>query len=142
MRRIALALATIAISSVWLVTAAVPASAHAVIESTDPANGELLEEPPSQIVLTFTEPPDLDLTIVCVVDSSGTDMPTGPPGRAPGSNREIRVRLDPVPDGVYTVTWRTVSDGSARNAGDTSNTRSSPVAMSICLYSCGLCGSA
>ena len=109
MRRIALGLATIAIASVWLVTAAVPASAHAAIESTDPANGELLEEPPSQIALTFTEPPDLDLTIVSVVDSSGADMPTGPPERAPGSNREIRVRLDPVPDGVYTATWRTVS---------------------------------
>jgi copper transport protein len=108
-RRIALALAAISIASVWLVTAAVPASAHAAIESTDPANGELLEEPPSQIVLTFTEPPDLDLTIVSVVDSSGVEMPTGPPERAPGSNREIRVRLDPVPDGVYTVTWRTVS---------------------------------
>jgi copper transport protein len=109
MRRIALGLATIAIASVWLVTAAVPASAHAAIESTDPANGELLEEPPSQIVLTFTEPPDLDLTIVSVVDSSGADIPTGPTERAPGSNREIRVRLDPVPDGVYTATWRTVS---------------------------------
>ncbi len=109
MRRIALGLTTIAIASVWLVTASVPASAHAAIESTDPANGELLEEAPSQIVLTFTEPPDLDLTIVSVVDSSGADMPTGPPERAPGSNREIRVRLDPVPDGVYTATWRTVS---------------------------------
>jgi copper transport protein len=108
-RRIALGLAAISIASVWLVTASVPASAHAAIESTDPANGELLEEPPSQIVLTFTEPPDLDLTIVSVVDSSGADMPTGPPELAPGSNREIRVRLDPLPDGVYTVTWRTVS---------------------------------
>ena len=109
MRRIALGLATIAIASGWLVTASVPASAHAAIESTDPANGELLEEPPSQIVLTFTEPPDLDLTIVSVVDSTSAEMPTGPPEPAPGSNREIRVRLDPVPDGVYTVTWRTVS---------------------------------
>ena len=36
-------------------------------------------------------------------------MPTGPPELAPGSDREVRVRLDPVPDGVYTVTWRTVS---------------------------------
>jgi putative copper export protein/methionine-rich copper-binding protein CopC len=108
-RRIALGLATVAIVSVWLVTASVPASAHAAIESTDPANGELLEEPPSRVVLKFTEPPDLDLTIVSVVDSSGADMPTGPPEPGPGSNREIRVRLDPLPDGVYTVTWRTVS---------------------------------
>jgi copper transport protein len=108
-RRLALGLVTIAVASVWLVTVAAPARTHAAIESTDPANGELLEESPSQIVLTFTEPPDLDLTIVSVVDSSGAEMPTGPPERAPGSNREIRVRLDPVPDGVYTVTWRTVS---------------------------------
>ena len=109
MRRLALGLVTIAVASAWLVTAAAPAGAHAAIESTDPANGELLQEPPSQIVLTFTEPPDLDLTIVSAVDSSGAKMPTGPPERAPGSNREIHVRLDPLPDGVYTVTWRTVS---------------------------------
>ena len=108
-RRLALRLVTIAVAPTWLVTAAAPAGAHAAIESTDPANSELLEEPPSQIVLTFTEPPDLDLTIVSVVDSPGAKMPTGPPERAPGSNREIHVRLDPVPDGVYTVTWRTVS---------------------------------
>ena len=109
MRRIALGLATIAIASVWLVTASVPASAHAAIESTDPANGALLQEPPSQIVLRFTEPPDLELTIVGMMDASGATVPTRPPERAPGLSREVRVRLDPVPDGVYTVTWRTVS---------------------------------
>jgi putative copper export protein/methionine-rich copper-binding protein CopC len=108
-RRIAVGLAMVVIASVWLVAVAVPASAHAAIESTEPANGELLDESPSQIVLTFTEPPDLDLTIVRVVDSSGDEMRVGPPERAPGSNREIRVPLNPVPDGVYTVTWRTVS---------------------------------
>lgn len=109
MRRIALVLVTVAVASVSLAAAAVPASAHAAIESTDPANGQLLEEPPSQIVLRFTEPPDLELTIVGVVNGSGAAVPTGPPERPPGSNREVRVHLDPVPDGVYTVTWRTVS---------------------------------
>jgi copper transport protein len=108
-RRLALGLVTIAIATVWLVMVAAPAGSHAAIESTDPANGELLEEPASQIVLRFTEPPDLDLTTVSVVDSSGADMPTGPPESAAGSNREILIHLDPVPDGVYTVTWRTVS---------------------------------
>ncbi len=109
MRRGALVLATVAIACVWFAAATVPASAHAEIESTDPANGELLADPPGQIVLTFTEPPDLDLTTVSVVADSGTTVPTGPPEQPPGSNRGIRVRLDPVPDGVYTVTWRTVS---------------------------------
>jgi copper transport protein len=108
-RRVALVLAAAAIGTAWLVAASVPSSAHAAIESTDPANGQLLEAPPSQIVLRFTEPPDLELTIVGVVNGSGAPVPTGPPERAPGSSREVRVRLDPVPDGVYTVTWRTVS---------------------------------
>ena len=109
MRRLALVLATAAIGAMWLAAATAPANAHAAIESTDPANGELLDRAPSQIVLTFTEPPDLELTIVGVVDGSGASVPTGPPEGAPGANREVRFRLDPVPDGVYTVTWRTVS---------------------------------
>ena len=109
MKRVALVLAAAAIGSAWLVAAAIPSDAHAAIESTDPANGALLEKPPSQIVLTFTEPPDLELTIVGVVDGTGASVPTGPPESAPGANREVRVHLDPVPDGVYTVTWRTVS---------------------------------
>jgi copper transport protein len=108
-RRLALALCAVAIAATWLGIAATAANAHAAIEKTDPANGELLDEAPAEITLTFTEPPDLDLTIVGVLDDTGSPMPTGPPERAPGSNREIRVRLDPVPDGVYTVTWRTVS---------------------------------
>jgi copper transport protein len=99
----------VALAGTWLGVAATPANAHAAIEKTEPANGELLDEAPDEITLTFTEPPDLDLTIVGVVDDVGSPEPTGPPERAPGSNREIRVRLDPVPDGVYTVTWRTVS---------------------------------
>ena len=102
-------LAAAAIGCVWLATTATPASAHAAIESTDPANGALLDEPPSQVVLTFSEPPDLDLTTVGVVDDSGAAVAIGPPERAPGSNRGVRVPMDPVPDGVYTVTWRTVS---------------------------------
>jgi methionine-rich copper-binding protein CopC/putative copper export protein len=108
-RRVALVLVTVAFASVSFAAVAAPASAHAAIESTDPANGQLLDQPPSQIVLRFTEPPDLELTIVGMMDASGATVPTGPPERAPGSNREVRVRLDPLPDGVYTVTWRTVS---------------------------------
>jgi methionine-rich copper-binding protein CopC len=42
-RRVALVLVTVAIASVSLAAAAAPSSAHAAIESTDPANGQLLE---------------------------------------------------------------------------------------------------
>jgi copper transport protein len=92
-----------------LLVLAPAASAHAELRSSDPANGQLLQTAPDHISLTFSEPPDVGLTTIGLVDASGAPVPTGPPEPAPTSNREIRVSLDPVADGVYTVTWRTVS---------------------------------
>ena len=109
MKRIPRALAAMLAVGIWLSLAATAAFAHASLESSDPSNGELLETAPDHISMTFTEPPDLSLTTIGVLDDTGTPVPTGPPELVPGSDRELRVRLDPVPDGVYTVTWRTVS---------------------------------
>ena len=109
MRRLVVVAAMIGLALGSGLVLAGPASAHAELRSSDPANGQLLETAPDHILLMFSEPPDAGLTTVGMVDSSGTPVPTGPPERPSGSNREIQVRLDPVPDGVYTVTWRTVS---------------------------------
>jgi copper transport protein len=103
------ALAVALVAGMWLGLAATTAFAHASLESSDPSNGELLETAPDRISLTFTEPPDLSLTTIGVLDDTGTPVPTGPPELAPGSDQEVHVGLDPVPEGVYTVTWRTVS---------------------------------
>jgi len=108
-KRIPRALAALLVVVIWPSLAATAAFAHAALESSDPSNGELLEMAPDRISLTFTEPPDLSLTTIAVLDDAGAPVPTGPPELAPGSDREVDVRLDPVPDGVYTVTWRTVS---------------------------------
>jgi copper transport protein len=108
-RRIPRALAAMLVLGIWLSLAATAASAHASLASSDPSNGELLDTAPNHISLSFTEPPDLSLTSIRVLDDTGAPVPTGPPELAAGSDRELRVRLDPVPDGVYTVTWRTVS---------------------------------
>ncbi|MGH2636948.1 MAG: FixH family protein [Actinomycetota bacterium] len=110
MRRLALAAgAGLLAVAAWTSVFAPAASAHAVIEETEPANGELLDVSPEEVVLAFSEPPDLSLTTVGVVDETGADVPTGPVERVPGGDRTIRVRVDDLPDGVYTVTWRTVS---------------------------------
>ena len=71
---------------------------------------QLLEKPPSQIVAHVHRTPrpradDRGRRGRHRARRSRPDRPSAP--RAP--NREVRVRLDPVPDGVYTVTWRTVS---------------------------------
>jgi copper transport protein len=109
-RRLALAtVLAITLIGVWAAALVPPASAHAALEKTDPANGALLDAPPTEIRLTFTESPDLSLTSIDVVDRSGAPVPTGSVERVPGGDREIRVGLENVPDGVYTVAWRTVS---------------------------------
>ncbi|HET7929504.1 MAG TPA: copper resistance protein CopC [Actinomycetota bacterium] len=109
MKLIGRVLAVTLVAAIWLGVTATAALAHASLESSDPSNGELLDTAPDHIALTFTEPPDLSLTTIGVLDDTGAPVPTGPPELAPGSDREVHVGLDPVPDGVYTVTWRTVS---------------------------------
>ncbi len=83
------------------------AGAHAALEESRPANGEALDSAPTEILLRFTEPPDLELTTIGVVSSTGASVETGPVRAAP--DRAVRVPLPDLPDGVYTVTWRTVS---------------------------------
>ncbi len=157
MRRLALAGFVGAVAIVLSSALAPPAGAHAAVESTDPANGTILDSAPEEIGITFTEPPDLSLTVVGIVDRTGAPVPTGPVERVPGNELAIRVVPDPLPDGVYTVTWRTVSstdghvtsgafsfgvgvsegDVTAIPAGDTEQTEP-PTPMAVagkwCLY--------
>ena len=96
--------------AIWLVVSAPVAGAHASLRSSDPADGAIVDAAPSAVVLTFTEPPDPKLTVVHVLNSSGTPVETGPPQPVPGRRLQIEEPLGTVPDGVYTVTWRTVSE--------------------------------
>jgi copper transport protein len=93
----------------WIVLLAAPAGAHAELQKSEPSNGQILQTAPHQIQFSFSEPPDLGLTTIGVVDANGGKVQTGPPRNPAGQNKVIVVSLEPVPDGVYTVTWRTVS---------------------------------
>ena len=96
--------------AIWLVASAPVAGAHASLRSSDPADGSIVDVAPSAVVLTFTEPPDPKLTVVHVLDSSGKQVETGTPKPVPGRRLQIEEPLGTLPDGVYTVTWRTVSE--------------------------------
>jgi copper transport protein len=117
-RAVALVLAGVALAGIGLALLAAPASAHAALEASQPANGEVLDEAPKEIRLSFTEPPDVSLTIVEVIGSDGAPVPTEPVERVPGSNLEVRVPVEALSDGVYTVTWRTVSTADGHITSD------------------------
>jgi copper transport protein len=107
-RRIALVLAAVAI----LAAVAAPAgvSAHALLRRSDPAPGSTLGRSPDSVLLVFTERPDPRLTSIRVLDANGTDHVTGDPFVGdPAAESVMGVMTDELPDGVYTVSWRTVS---------------------------------
>jgi copper transport protein len=85
------------------------ADAHALLHASDPAAGSTLANAPDAVTLTFGETPDLRLTSVKVLDTGGTDHVSGPPQVPSDPPASIRVPIGALPDGVYTVSWRTVS---------------------------------
>jgi copper transport protein len=92
-----------------IVVSASPASAHSVVKSSDPTNGEVLQRSPSRVVIDFTERPDVGLTVVHVLDSGGSAEERGKPQAVPGQAKAVQVAVPSLGRGVYTVTWRTVS---------------------------------
>jgi len=84
-------------------------SAHALLRSSDPAAGSTLGSAPASVLLTFGETPDPRLTSVQVLDSGGSNHATGTPEAVADPPNSIRIAMGAVPDGAYTVTWRTVS---------------------------------
>ncbi len=85
------------------------ASAHALPQSSDPSPGASLAKAPSQVSIVFGERPDLKLSSINVLDSTGTSVTSGPTVAAPGNGAELVVPLKTLAAGVYTVAWRTVS---------------------------------
>jgi copper transport protein len=105
MRRV---LTCLVAAAILVLLAAGVASAHANLASSDPANGATLPTAPSQIRLTFTEPPDPTLSTITVLDAGGTTLATGDPTLEPPRTLTVSMPTN-VRDGVYTVSWRTVS---------------------------------
>jgi copper transport protein len=86
-----------------------PVLAHALRESSVPGVGASLRRPPASVTITFTEEPDPLLSRIEVLDASGRQFQTGPARTVGGNPRRLVVDLAPLPPGVYTVAWTTVS---------------------------------
>ena len=102
-------LAVLSAAVLLVSTSSSTASAHASLESSDPAPSAVLEESPSSIRLEFTEPvsPANEAIVVHAADGSPVRGGTVVDGDTSSS-----IRLDGVPelpDGLYAVAWRVVS---------------------------------
>lgn len=83
---------------------------HALPQSSTPGAGSTLTTPPSQVSIIFGERPDPNLSTIKVLDTTGAVVTSGPTAPVPGKPLELAVPLKAdLPNGVYTVAWRTVS---------------------------------
>jgi copper transport protein len=93
----------------WLMTAGMPAGAHALLRESDPAAGSSLDQAPRRVVLTFTERPEPGLTSIQVLDTGGQPVQQGEGAPVEGEPLQFAVGLGDLADGTYTVSWRVVS---------------------------------
>ncbi|MET8247492.1 copper resistance protein CopC [Streptomyces sp. NPDC005202] len=90
-----------------------PASAHAALRTTDPADGTVLKSAPRTVMLTFTESVGLLDDSFRLFDPDGRRVHTGEAQHAPGRSDTARVTLPAkLGQGTFTVAWRVVSADS------------------------------
>ncbi|MGV9242229.1 copper resistance CopC/CopD family protein [Streptomyces sp. NPDC003710] len=94
-----------------LFAGAAPASAHAALIGSDPAQGTVVEKAPTQVTLTFSENVALSDGSLRVLDPRGQRVDTGKPSNLSGTMYGVRVRAG-LPKGTYTVTYQVVSADS------------------------------
>jgi copper transport protein len=94
-------------AAIWL---PLTASAHALPQSAIPPEGAEVQNAPRFVEITFGETPDPKLSSITVVNSSGVSVDAGPTMVVAGHPLELEVPLKPIGNGVYTVTWKTVSE--------------------------------
>ena len=85
------------------------AQAHAELLLASPAPGTGLAQAPAAVVIKFSEPLNVALSRVEVLDRSGADVGQGPTLAVAGDTQAIRRPLGLLPTGQYTVRWTTVS---------------------------------
>jgi copper transport protein len=106
-RALAVAGVLVGAAFVWLPPAV---SAHALPQSAIPAEGSEVQTAPALVEITFGETPDPRLSSITVVNGSGLSVDAGPTMVVTGHPLELEVALQHLGTGVYTVTWKTVSE--------------------------------
>ncbi|MDT0477135.1 copper resistance protein CopC [Streptomyces sp. DSM 41014] len=99
-----------------LLAGAGPASAHAALTGSDPAQGVVVDKAPTQVSLTFSEQVALSDASLRVLDPKGARVDTGKPTNVSGTTYAVPLHSG-LADGTYTVTYQVVSADSHPVAG-------------------------
>lgn len=110
--RLVMVLTPLALVLLFVLGVAAPADAHAVLQSTEPSGGQVLDRAPNRVVLRFDEQVEVSFGSIRVYDASGARVDVGAPAHMPSDSNAVVVSLPHLDDGGYVVTWRVVSADS------------------------------
>ncbi|MFI9546826.1 copper resistance CopC/CopD family protein [Streptomyces sp. NPDC052016] len=113
-----------------LLAGAGPASAHAALTGSDPAQGAVVDKAPAQVSLTFSEQVSASGDSLRVLDPKGARVDTGKPSNVSGTTYAVKLHSG-LPDGTYTVTYQVVSADSHPVAGAYTFSIGSPSETSV-----------
>ncbi|MEU5307760.1 copper resistance protein CopC [Streptomyces sp. NPDC021562] len=99
-----------------LLAGAGPASAHAALTGSDPAQGVVVPEAPDQVSLTFSENVSTNSDSIRVLDPRGKRVDTGKPDNLSATTYGVQLKSG-LGKGTYTVAWQVVSADSHPVAG-------------------------
>ena len=106
MRRVVLI--TLAAAAASLVLPAV-AWAHAALLQTTPVASRIVNTPPKQVLLRYSEAIEPRFAIVSVTNAAGDKETAGAPSRSPANADTLVVPLKKLAEGWYLVYWRVIS---------------------------------
>jgi len=112
--RLLAALAALALAAITVLLGASPASAHAALLHTDPADGAVLAAGPGRVTFTFDEPVRIQSGAVHVFYADGSEVTAS----AHTADDDLLVSLPSgMKDGTYIVAWRIISTDGHPVAG-------------------------
>ena len=100
------------VAAVLVGAAASPAFAHADLEQTSPAAGQVLDQPPKKLTLGFNESVEVALGAIRVYNSKGDRLEIGDASHPSGQQSQVQVDVPKLDDDSYVVTWRVISADS------------------------------
>ncbi|WP_083866966.1 MULTISPECIES: copper resistance CopC/CopD family protein [Frankia] len=107
-----MALLAMVTTSIGLGLGVAPASAHALLTGTSPADGAALAAAPTRIVISYSESVRVSRDSIRVLDSAGARVDDGQ-ARSGQKASQAMVALRPnLPRGTYVASWRVISADS------------------------------
>ncbi|MFF3575443.1 copper resistance CopC/CopD family protein [Streptomyces mirabilis] len=111
---------------------AAPASAHAALTGSDPQQGAVVSQAPTQVSLTFSEKVAMSDGSVRVLDPKGKRVDTGKATDLGGTTYGVKLHSG-LPDGTFTVTYQVVSADSHPVSGAFTFSVGAPSQTSVAL---------